>query len=502
MNILIKLLVTAVITAIVSQTVFAKQLEGEALRTNVIKRLPNLNHTKLQALMQRVGKKAPKGYYQCLCNSYSTMGNGIGYSPNRDKHCDNTDPCKGGNWGCASYPLPSDSKVIERCMKRAKYDDNSTIIDAIVGAIDDLHVEQKIAKDIKTKLCIEAGILNDELQKLKNDRLALKAKIDELNKERDAAVAIRDEKYKKLVPNSDIAKYWTELAQKERKRIEKVRDECLALKEMALRNAMSSFSRRFSQYMHEEQEIHRENLSTYSKQHKERIKENNKLILENNKNIEKYNKKSYQEITQFTPKEKYKGWEKQIVKLNDRNNFLKEQNKLLDKTVDLIDRKLSLPAHYTNEDIQEPLSKMQDAITDQWLAEIKQDETSAEEKERAFWEAKNDHSRRVAEQLFLGMDRAILESMNPERILAELDPVLKVKQMEDLANTYTIMAEGIDEMLPGLIAREIPEIRPYELKFQNLSIEVTNYERQVKSMGEKYLEGIKSYKKLHKNCKK
>ncbi len=144
MYILIKLLSAVVITAIVSQTAFAIQLEGEALRANVIKRLPKLNHTKLEALMQRVGKEVPKGYYQCLCHSYSIMGNGIGYNPNvTEGDCkDAPYPCVGGNWGCTSYPLPS--KIIDRCVKNAKYDDNSTIVDAIVGEVESLYEEKKL----------------------------------------------------------------------------------------------------------------------------------------------------------------------------------------------------------------------------------------------------------------------------------------------------------------------------------------------------------------------
>lgn len=142
MYILIKLLLTITVISVLNQTAYAEQLDREALRKNIIKRLPKLNHTKFKALMKRVGKEAPKGYYQCFCHSYSTMGNGIGYSPNRDKLCDNTDPCKGGNWGCTSYPLPSDLKVIERCIMSAKYDDNSTIVDAIAIEAEKIHAEQ------------------------------------------------------------------------------------------------------------------------------------------------------------------------------------------------------------------------------------------------------------------------------------------------------------------------------------------------------------------------
>ncbi len=180
MYILIKLLLTIAVISVLNQTAYAEQLDREALRENIIKRLPKLNHTKFQVLMKRVGKEAPKGYFQCFCSSYSIMGNGIGYSPNRDKHCDNTDPCKGGNWGCSSYPLPSDSKVIERCIKSAKYDDNTTIVDAIeqalnkidndkVPKIPDLSIHS-LLKDLFKKSCLpipkEIDNLNPDAEKL------------------------------------------------------------------------------------------------------------------------------------------------------------------------------------------------------------------------------------------------------------------------------------------------------------------------------------------------
>lgn len=110
----------------------------------ILDRLSKLNHTKLEDLMQRVGKKAPKGYYQCLCNSYSTMGNSFRYYPNGSGECKNgPGPCLGGNWGCAWGVLPTDPKIIERCVKYKKYDDNSTILDAIVNTI----TEKKMSMD-------------------------------------------------------------------------------------------------------------------------------------------------------------------------------------------------------------------------------------------------------------------------------------------------------------------------------------------------------------------
>jgi hypothetical protein len=174
MNILVKLLSTIIIITIVSQTAFAKQLEGEALRANVIKRLPKLNHTKLQALMQRVGKKPPKNFYNCLCRKDgggAAMGVSVSYHPEPLKPYDEKydcqhsgPPCMAQGYGCWRFPLPNDQNMTNFCIEHAIYDDNSTIVDAIVGTIEGLSEErlpkvaeiglQSLLKDLFEKSCL------------------------------------------------------------------------------------------------------------------------------------------------------------------------------------------------------------------------------------------------------------------------------------------------------------------------------------------------------------
>lgn len=153
MNTLIKLLFTITIVGFFNEIAFAEgKLEGEALRKNVIKRLPELNHTKLEALMKRVGKKTPKNLYNCLCRQDgggAAMGVGVSYHPESLKPytekwmCHHSGPpCMAQGNGCWRFPLPNDSEITNYCIEKATYDDGTTIVDAIVGAVDSLHVEE------------------------------------------------------------------------------------------------------------------------------------------------------------------------------------------------------------------------------------------------------------------------------------------------------------------------------------------------------------------------
>lgn len=98
---------------------------------HVLKKIAGLGHERLQSVMKAQGIKLKKGFYSCLCNYYSSAGTGIGYSPPRDKHCNNTNPCKGGNWGCASYDLPKNPERYAYCAKKHKTGKGVNIFQAI-----------------------------------------------------------------------------------------------------------------------------------------------------------------------------------------------------------------------------------------------------------------------------------------------------------------------------------------------------------------------------------
>ena len=151
MKTLWKIIFTVITSIGINQTAFAEKHEGDVLRNNVTERLPQLNHTKLEALMQRVGKKAPKNFYNCLCRKDgggAAMGVGVSYHPeivkpyNELYSCNRAGPpCMASGLGCWRFPLPRDSKMWNYCIEHSKYEDNSTIVDAIVGEVENVHAE-------------------------------------------------------------------------------------------------------------------------------------------------------------------------------------------------------------------------------------------------------------------------------------------------------------------------------------------------------------------------
>ena len=90
--------------------------DPDARRAHIMDRLVNLNHYKLSATVEAMGLDMPVEIMGCLCASYGVMGAGVSYRPEPWGDCNNTKPCKGGNWGCVSHDLPHDPAVWERCL--------------------------------------------------------------------------------------------------------------------------------------------------------------------------------------------------------------------------------------------------------------------------------------------------------------------------------------------------------------------------------------------------
>jgi len=473
----------------------------------ILDRLSKLNHTKLQDLMHRVSKKAPKGYYQCLCNSYSTMGNGIGYSPNgTGGNCKNApSPCIGGNWGCVYYPLPSDPKVIEHCIKSAKYDDNSTILDVIAKkAIDnserskhnsaDKLIPSKPKKEV-FEPCWNAVVLNDWLQKLKSIRLDVKIKVASLKKERMVYISLRDKAYAEAKLNSPIAKYWEKLASQEKDRLFAARDECKRLKEIALTNAMTDFSRELNRYVAMQREKAYKSLSKKVTVNNQKIRKNKKIIEKISIEIMNEKKrlaKPYGKGQKLPRKETRK-----IRNFREKKSIYVNKNIALEKENKIAKKALVNPEVLDNyENIIIKKSEMQDALYGQNIV------LGQKKDSWAMQEARNDQARRVAEQLFLGMDRAIAESMNPEMILAELSPSLKVKMMQEREEMFDTMARGIDETKLNVILREMPETQEYALKIQDIDNAIMKYNKKMKTIENQYLQGRDLYRNIIRRCDK
>src|SRR3990170_8805206 len=98
------------------QTDISPKLDSLQRRLAILSAVANLGHKRFTAFVGRYDVSVPNEFYGCLCNSYSITGTSIGYHPEPTEDCKkNTAPCKGGNWGCVSYDLPSDPPVWSRC---------------------------------------------------------------------------------------------------------------------------------------------------------------------------------------------------------------------------------------------------------------------------------------------------------------------------------------------------------------------------------------------------
>ena len=84
-------------------------------QAHVLGRLKRLNHEKLLMTLKNLDIDRPDGFLGCLCGTYSIAGSGIRYQPEPAGDCQNTMPCKGGNWGCVSHDLPTDPAAWEKC---------------------------------------------------------------------------------------------------------------------------------------------------------------------------------------------------------------------------------------------------------------------------------------------------------------------------------------------------------------------------------------------------
>jgi len=479
-------LFTIMFVFLIGQMLLANQLEGDALRKNITKNLSNLNDKKLNALMERVGKKVPKNFYNCLCKKDgggAAMGVGVSYHPeilepySETYSCNHPGPpCMAQGYGCWRFPLPNDPKDWNYCIEHSKYDDNSTIVDAIYGAMENLHNEQKGIKIAKS--CPKADALKMDVQKLKNERLNIKSQVEALEKEKDGYLQI----YKTAKEHSEIAKEWIALAKKEKKRFEEARDECLALKNLALSNAMIDFYRKYGDMIRESQESFQNNKSTIEKNNTkiEKLKTKIQKHTDSINNAHKNDTKKIKLHTKHKPET-----EAQLSKLKKTNSDL-----AMPDSSPLSD---SLSAISQTNRLKETIIEAKNG------GSLNADNAS----DREYWDeqtVRNEYARLVAEKLFLGMERSVLESMNAEAILTEMTPALKAKRMEQLAKTYDDMAKGIDEVLDGHIMRQMPETKDFADKVDELNSEIVSRKNQIKSIEEEYREKEALYKKELNNC--
>lgn len=118
------------------QTDISPKLDVLQRKLPILSAVVNLGHKRFSEFAGRYELTVPNEFYGCLCNSYSIMGTSIGYHPEPTDDCKkNTAPCKGGNWGCVSYDLPSGPGVWSRCAASLAQGLQRTFIDRIVDRV-------------------------------------------------------------------------------------------------------------------------------------------------------------------------------------------------------------------------------------------------------------------------------------------------------------------------------------------------------------------------------
>jgi len=440
----------------------------------------------MEALMQRVGKKVPKNFYNCLCGFVSSSAY---YEKGR---CVRIGPLGGHEY----YAIPRDSETWGSCISRVKYDDNSTIVDVVEKSVEnprgsnladvDIPLEPKVEV---FEPCYNAVVHKEWLKKLNNMRWDVESQIGQLKKEREKNADLRDKIYDKVRQTSFIAHYLEELARQDRENLQAALNTCVELREAAIRKAMKEFSSKFSTYMSEQKNRNKQALS-------KRLAIRRQMMSDNKAKLEKLDKK-YTQLKQKidgwaagTPKESKKLY-KDFKSLGVNRQALKNKIEASEKVIKLVDNGLKMPDISPGGRMVK-IEDFKDAIIGQYKVKA-----NDEDKNLA---ARNDHAQRVAEQLFLGMDRRIAESMNAELILSELSPIIKAERLAGRIETYTTMLEKNAEALPNTIAKQIPETREYALNVQNFDIQIKQYYKKIKTIKELYEKGWESYRDRSKKC--
>ena len=112
----------------------ASQGNAQKAHDYVLKAIAPLGYDRTRKLFDQVGidKSAQTAFYACLCSAGAVMGSGVGFYPEPGGDCQNTLPCKGGNWGCVAFDFPADQELWARCAARQG---NGNILDTILAKL-------------------------------------------------------------------------------------------------------------------------------------------------------------------------------------------------------------------------------------------------------------------------------------------------------------------------------------------------------------------------------
>ncbi len=150
-------------------------LDGLDNRVATLDNIAILGHERFKKLVKKYEMEVDDGFYQCLCRTKGIAGTGLGYSPAPDKHCNTSNPCKGGNWGCVSSDFPQKGDSWITCAQKYRLKNGGNIFQAFDEHInarskfvhDDL-VRKLFDRSLKfKKLCLPA-LVSKNIQDIQN----------------------------------------------------------------------------------------------------------------------------------------------------------------------------------------------------------------------------------------------------------------------------------------------------------------------------------------------
>lgn len=109
---------------------------GAELSKQIEDRLANLDRSKLDALLDRIGTRTPEGFYACLCSGKWHAGH-VGVRYNGE-----TGACHFSGFGEWEEPLPSAAEAWKECIDTRRYPDGRSMTEVIAGAVGDLRAKR------------------------------------------------------------------------------------------------------------------------------------------------------------------------------------------------------------------------------------------------------------------------------------------------------------------------------------------------------------------------
>ena len=112
--------------------------------STIEQRLANLDHDKVEALLQYLGASAPPNLYDCICHSMPHVSNvGVAFNPKTGK-------CHFAGFGEWELPMYGAPETWHACIGATKYPDGSTLADLIQKGLSDIRAKQTKATPTPT----------------------------------------------------------------------------------------------------------------------------------------------------------------------------------------------------------------------------------------------------------------------------------------------------------------------------------------------------------------